>query len=277
MSRQTPENPVILATGINKFHSMLLLEMKGILVGETLIIDERNSNPIESWKTMRPGPIEFYLRRPRTEYQDFAGHGSDSNTPVVRLNKSSKIKRKVALLNWWVSWRERWRSEKNGKFKFEAAGWSLYCSNGGGDKVLLMRAEWAMPSEKEPENAGQPHWHVHQRLPLYGGSEDESFPNEPLAIDADAEANELDEEPSAELIEIIDQPLEELATSRSSFGMTAADTTSVHLGMAGWHHGGGLPRCWQLPIGSDPTKSLRTWSIAVLAYMQCQLPYIHTS
>jgi len=257
------------------------------------VIEERLLSDISKWGAQQQGAVEFFLRRPRNESQEFAKRefGADGITPIIPLAVGS-TRRKVQALKWWVGWRERWVAHGAREFSFDTAGWSLFCSRSDEDPFLLIRAEWDQVDPAKPPNAGQPHWHVHRVLDTFDRKVTSERGEAVFSRFAGEQSLELPESDVSVTLAVppIEWPGEEglqeeitLTESRTTSEGLVEEVeeavphlgiTRVHLGMGGWTHPGISPSCWQYPFGDDLIQVISRWSVEALRYMQSQLPYI---
>jgi hypothetical protein len=234
---------VVKGLAVTAMHALLCKALKPLL-GDSLKIASRDPG----WMRAQVGPVYFSL----------VGKNVWDRFPIRPLATG----RKPSTLEWSVAWSEKWVAKGRQMFRFESAGWQLFCGRTIEDQQPLLRAEWDSPvveSSGDVANTGQPHWHFHHVIAL---SQSQS------EIDS-----ELEELHSVEDVEA-DRSLDD--TSNPALPHTQADLHRFHLGMAGWRHPGTFPRCWQFPI-DEPCDILRLWSVAVLEYIQAQLPYVTQS
>jgi hypothetical protein len=117
----------------------------------------------------------------------------------------------------------------------------------------LLRAEWAPPPDYRGD-AAQPHWHFDRPFESW------VYPTGIQAEDA-ADATEAPEEENAE--------------PGDPAGLQELELSGIHLGMAGWHHGGEGHQCWQCAPKNMP--ELQRWALRTIAYMRSQTPHVQAS
>jgi hypothetical protein len=287
---KSPPDKSISAARISQMHGTLRQMLRAPL-GLDILIEEESQSDIAQWSIRQQGSVEFFLRQPREIPQSYAKRdaGVDRTTPVVPLQIIS-TRRKPAPLKWWVGWRESWIARGARQFSFDAAGWSLFCSTSEDDHLLLLRAEWDHVDAAHPQNAGQPHWHIHRVLdmvssavslilgeadplaaasPLQGILELGTLLRRGIATPADDTEGLFEE-----VAEFVTHPTVEGLVEEKTSSVDQVGTTRMHLAMAGWIHPGEMPSCWQYPLGDDVTQVITAWSAACLHYLQSQLPYI---
>lgn len=237
-------------------HGLLGREVKNLLGVEvkiTLGSPFANSDP--DWPKVKPGTaVRWMLVGASSERAESGGRGD----LVVPLFVSESMQ---TGSGWWVAWVEEWYKREGKDFAFSSAGWRAFLGPAGFQraKQLVLRAEWGpLESSGNPEHLahnGQPHWHTEMVVPTamadflteeVGGTEGDVI----RIIDADAEVP-TDTVPPG------------LAMDRAKVNLNR-----IHLGMAGWQN---KPHAWQMAVGLDFAKSLRTWSVATLTYLREQL------
>lgn len=272
MGNASKTETTLTSVEINKFHRKLESGLREVLGNGGIEIGEGGGRETESWSAARNGPVWFCLRNRYGGYTDRAGGGPSRGhvMPVVVLPIPSDIKRKVPPLQWWVALSNSWNPRGQKEFAFKSIAWALFCSEDGGEKTLVLRAEWDLPCAEDGSmrNAGQPHWHVHHEVQLGDGA---SWGGVVVARDIPGTPRQsgLVEEAAGDPM-LIEEPVNEVPRENVE---GVADIHEIHLGMGGWRHSGDVPMCWQHPLGVNIAETLRAWCLATLTYMQTQVCY----
>lgn len=253
-------NEVASADKINRMHNLMRSDVKDVLCQKPKIVESSNV-AFEVWREQQVGVVEFFMTSESRPVRVAPGRGGgiDRSRPVVELPRPSQSCRRLAPLEWGVAWFEKWNAQGASKFSFKHASWSLFCGVTLHEPVLVLRAEWHVPSS--PDNAGQPHWHVHKVVELSGPVPD---PRQQAPEQFGSFLSDEDESsPTSDLVLLEARP-----------ALVGASIERMHLAMAGWAHSNKFPQCWQHPVAEDVCDMLRRWSRASLQYLQSQLEYV---
>jgi hypothetical protein len=150
---------------------------------------------------------------------------------------------------WWVSWRAVWESAGRSQFELCEIGMKFFWGpprQRGKDQIL--RAEWAEPPRGG--DAGQPHWHI------------DPWGRQP-------ERNRLKSSADVDDIAFADIGAEKPSGFGAETGRTI-DTSSLHLGMAGWTLCDMPDNPWQRQVGDD-LGAVLVWTDGILGYVRRQL------
>lgn len=278
MAKRRGETISLPAKTIEKLHTLLTEDLSKEEVFEFPVAVEEMSRSYarEDWEKLG-NAVSFVLRAKDKAEQMKAvvDPHTGCRQLVLRLEPDPNAERSCAPLDWWVGWCEEWhpmgrmQKQKQYEFSFGKAGWRLYCTDENDDDTLLVRAEWDRPDDQNPQNAAQPHWHVHRQQKI-------GIPPTPLTAEQGendlTDALILQDEGNPRS----DQEVQDQAQDESLLTIPPdkwIEITDVHLGMAGWYNGDVHPECWQSPLG-DIEQTLRKWAVATLQYMRTQLCYI---
>lgn len=148
---------------------------------------------------------------------------------------------------YWVAWYERWRKDGLTVYSFLTGGWTVFRGIASQEKSQVVRADWdQLCNMVGTQNAGQPHWHLDQPLPV--------------ALRA------IGEPVSSGLKEY---PAVEVGVPGTGIGVTpSVHIDHVHLAMGAWDGKQPNPKCWQRQAGSWP--EVCDWAVRTLEYLQMQ-------
>ena len=148
----------------------------------------------------------------------------------------------------WVSWHERWGKSGPTAFSLLTASWTVFRGIASyPDKMQLVRLDWdQLCNTARSADAGQPHWHFDQPLPV-----------PPLPIGAPG-STALQEYP----------PIQVGATGGGGDAALSIEIDYMHLSMGAWDETKPNPECWQRDAHGWP--DIRLWAIRSLEYIQAQ-------
>ena len=220
---------------IRKLHRTLQASLNSLGLLATGVIIRPISD--EDWDNPEfRGTATFDVWSPSAPEFGLSDHGR--REPVVSLSPRGGKRLEIEPVQRgprpWVSWFEGWRRPGDGGFELVIAKWTVFWGTEGDDrKPQVLRAEWnaASASDGDPNNAGQPHWHV----------------DPPLLTAAEPITTELEEVPP--------QRREEWLSA-----------SGVHLAMGGWRNACPVANLWWVDLGQD-TEALRQWAVEALRYL----------
>jgi hypothetical protein len=272
---QTDREATLAAATIEKLHNLIVKDLsESEAFRSPVVIEEMGSHERGYWERLRE-PVTFLLRT--KEKADRMRVVVDPETgqrqAVVRLEPGAGANRSYPALDWWIAWSEEWspsgQIRKQYEFTFEKAAWRLYCTDENDTDTLLVRAEWDRPDKDNPQNAAQPHWHVHHQQKV-GIANDRLVPKQAESMVTGVSA--LLDQQSAK----VGEEMQSQGEDESNLIIPLSrwiEITGIHLGMAGWYNEGAHPRCWQSPF-RDLQQTIRRWAVATIEYMCTQLCYV---
>jgi len=274
MVRTVEDTTSLFGSTIEKLHEVVAQDLSTVFEFPVTIEDSEYRDRMD-WERLR-NPIYFNLRarQQQDERMSFVSDPTNGERHVVLwLGPDPSVERANVHLNWWVGWHEKWvpstQIKKRTQFALHTAAWRLYCRDNDDQDILLVRAEWDRPDENRPQNAAQPHWHVHHRqkigviaLSSVAGQAERILAEMPVPSNEDG--THLDDQ---------EQLHQQDASALTVPPARYIEITDIHLGMAGWRNEGQHPKCWQFPFG-NLQNDVHTWAVATLRYMRSQLCYV---
>jgi len=149
---------------------------------------------------------------------------------------------------YWVSWYERWRKHGLTEFLLLTASWTVFRGiTSYEDKMQLVRVDWDQLCNKVgSSDAGQPHWHFDQPLPV------------DLRPTGSPGSAALQEYP----------PMQVGATGGGGDAALSIEIDYVHLAMGTWDETQSNPKCWQRQ--AHRWRDIHRWAMRSLEYIQAQ-------
>ena len=149
---------------------------------------------------------------------------------------------------YWVNWYERWRKADRTAFCLLTASWTVFRGIASyQDKMQLVRVEWdQLCNDFGSADAGQPHWHVDQPVPVTSS---------PAGAPS---SGALQEYP----------PSRVGATGGGGDVAMSIEIHRVHLAMGAWDGKEPSPKCWQRH--AHRWRDIHCWAVRSLEYIQAQ-------
>jgi hypothetical protein len=149
---------------------------------------------------------------------------------------------------YWVSWYERWKKPGPTAFSLLTASWAVFRGIASyQDKMQLVRVDWdQLCNNVGSLEAGQPHWHFDQALPV---------DLRPIGAPGSAALQEY-------------PPSHVGATGGGGDAALSIEIGYMHLAMGTWDERQPNPKCWQRH--AHRWRDIHCWAIRSLEYIHTQ-------
>lgn len=230
---------------VKELHKALARDSSRVLATKVFVGPSGTSN----WEKARVDAEFEFEMFPKNRAEGEMGLRGRSGQRVSVLSLfGPDVPTKSTGSRYWVSWYELWRKSGPTAFRLLTASWTVYRGiTSYHDKMQLVRADWdQLCNRAGSPDAGQPHWHLDQPIPLGPHPVGRALPGT------------LQEYP----------PIQVGAGVAEAGPAAGGEIDHVHLAMGTWREREPNPACWQRDARN--WRDVSDWAAKTLEYLQGQ-------